>query len=143
MLLRSLIYAVILAAVMPIDLSAQSKLPRIDPIVQTVVSGGRWKSGNGAGSFRVVEIAEGFERVRYRVFIQWLEDTEDGVRIKLSRELGPLVPDQYSLTKPQLVYRGGKWHVDLQAATRPMEQADRALSFVVDAPGQVTLVQGP
>jgi hypothetical protein len=140
MSLRSLIRMMAVACALPLTLRAQSPVPRIDPSVQSVVSGGRWTSGKATGSLRVIEIAEGWENIRYRVFVQWLEDTEDGARVKTSRELGPVVPDQFSLAHPQLVYQAGKWRVDLKAASRPMEQAERPLSFVVGAPGQVALV---
>ena len=140
MSLRSQIRTIAVVCALPLTLRAQSPAPRIDPSVQSVVSGGRWTAGKATGSLRVIEIAEGWENVRYRVFVQWLEDTEDGARIRTSRDLGPLVPNQFSLTNPQLVYKAGSWRVDLKAASRPMERPERPLSFVVGAPGQVTLV---
>jgi hypothetical protein len=114
---------------------------RVDPSVNRVVSGGQWKTRTTGGSYRVVEVTQGWETVRYRVFVQWLEEGEDpegpGDRLKAWRELGALVPHQFSLVDPELSWRDGRWQVTVKAATAPMEQPSQRLTFVLGAPGEV------
>jgi hypothetical protein len=120
---------------------------RVDPSVNRVVSGGQWKTRAAGGSYRVIEVSQGWETVRYRVFVQWLEEGEDpegpGDRLKAWRELGALVPHQFSLVDPQLFSEGGRWRVTVKAASGPMEQPSQTLTFVLGRPGEVRSIPAP
>jgi hypothetical protein len=117
---------------------------RVDPSVNRIVSGGQWKTRTAGGSYRVVEVSQGWETVRYRVFVQWLEEGEDpdgpGDRLRAWRELGALVPHQFSLVDPELSWQDGRWRVTVKAAGTPMEQPGQTLTFVLGAPGEVRTI---
>ena len=49
-------------------------------IVDSVVSAGRWQSGDGAGFFRVVVLRGGYEHVVNRLYLQWLRDGDSESR---------------------------------------------------------------
>jgi hypothetical protein len=144
MSLGTLIRAAALVLAAPCLLRAQNSsaptVPRIDPSIRAVVSGGYWKTDKATGTFRIVETVEGYEELRYRVYVQWLENVGGETRVRLSREIGPLVPEQFSLKDPQLALQDGKWQVIVRAANAPMKQADHSLSFTLGPPGEITPV---
>jgi hypothetical protein len=157
--LRALVAVAILAAAAPDSTPGQqpARQParamdpseraaaRIDASVNRVVSGGQWKTRTSGGSYRLVEVAQGWENVRYRVFVQWLEEGEDpdgpGDRLKAWRELGALVPGQFSLVDPALSWQDGRWQVTVKGASTPMEQPSQTLTFILGAPGEVRAVR--
>ena len=96
-----------------------------------------------SGSYRVIEVKEGWEHVRYRLFVQWLEESEDAERVRVSREVGTLVPDRYSLTEPTLTFVEGRWRVGVNAASSPMETPSEALTFILGAPGEIRQLNKP
>ena len=124
--------------------AAADRALQLDPSIAEVVTGGAWGDAAGAhGRYRVVVVAEGWEEVRYRVFLQWLELDSDrrDVRVRVSQDLAILAPNWWSLTSPSLSLHDGKWILSLQAAEMPMQAPDTELRFQLGPPGQVELLR--
>jgi hypothetical protein len=123
--------------------AAVVSVPRLDPSVTTVVTGGVWAAGNARGVFRLVELAEGWEEIRYRVIVEWLEEDQERheLVIRAVGDLSALAPDQYSLTAPKLSRRRQRWYVTVRAAAGPMWAADRTVIFELAAPGALRRVR--
>ena len=124
--------------------TAPPDAPTVDPSVTTVISGGQWiASDSTSGAFRVIVRSEGWEEVRHRVFVEWLEDdaAQRTMRVRATRELGPLAERAWSLEAPQLTHRAGRWYVTVRAAMRPLAQTTRRFAFVIGAPGEIQRTQ--
>jgi hypothetical protein len=144
---RPWVAALLVASAIPRASQAQraalSVTPRLDPSIVTVVSGGRWTLRQVGGSYRVIGVKEGWEHIRYRLFVQWLEESDGGERVRISREVGPLVPDRYSLTDPTLKFAEGRWRLGVRAASAPMEQPSDSLTFILGTPGEIRQSKKP
>ncbi|HEX8694471.1 MAG TPA: hypothetical protein VF746_18760 [Longimicrobium sp.] len=121
-----------------------SYVARIDPAVEEVVSGGAWKAGQASGTYRLVVITEGWEAIRYRLFLQWLEVPQEPgpITIRKTVELTPLA-GMFSLTGPELSLRGGRWYVTAYGADRPLAASSRRVRFELGPPGTVRRVRAP
>lgn len=74
--------AIVLVFLLPFVASAQSSadeklVQRLDPAIETVVSGGYWQAGEKEGSYRLVVIQQGWEHITNHVYLQWLEQDQD------------------------------------------------------------------
>ena len=117
-------------------------VPDVPLSVEDVASGGRWQSGTSQGSYRVIGFAEGFEEVRHRVVVQWLQDatrdrSDSLVNTVDLNERGNV----YGLASPAIVQQGSSWIVKVRSARMPMTQYDDSLTFTVGTPGIVSLVR--
>jgi len=129
-----------LACAVPGFAAAQTDAHRVVqtlPIpIEEVVSGGSWKTRTAEGTFRLVQTGEGWETVRHRVFVQWLEESQEHRRVTVRRtiELEP-PPQVFSVADPQLVSRNGVWYAIVRTASRPLAQFDQEIAFELGAPG--------
>jgi hypothetical protein len=119
-----------------------SQDPSVDPSVEAIVSGGHWRAGDASGSFRLIKVTEGWDELRHRVYLQWLElPTERGATlIRASVELTPLA-EVFSLGAPTLSTRQGHWYVRLGAAARPLTPMLERVTFEIGGPGVVRRVR--
>lgn len=122
--------------------AAADSVPAVPLEVEAVVSGGRWAAGSASGGYRLLVITEGWEAIRRRAVLEWIQQAEapddsDTIRarVDLTQAAG-----MYSLTQPQIVSRGAKWYVTACAADRPYQQATVPVTLEIGAPGRVRRV---
>jgi hypothetical protein len=122
---------------------AQSaSLPAIDPSISHLVTGGYWESGARRGTYRVVELATGWEHIRRRVVVQWLlepSSPEASSRVVATVPLEKFAEEVYSVSDPVLVF-GSPWSLTVRTASRPDQQPDGTLRFKLGAPGKLQLI---
>lgn len=143
--MRSLTFVLAAALLRAGSASAQTdsiRPPALPPEVSGVVTGGTWEDHGARGIIRVVIVSEGWEEVRQRAFVQWLEEHPDRheLTVRATRELNGLLVGTWSLSAPTLVSRRHDWVITLQAALAPMAQPSRTVTFRLDGPGRVTLI---
>ena len=111
--------------------------------ITAVVSGGAWRTGAARGTLRVVELSEGWEAVRHRIVVQWLEEdpARHEVRVRRAVALDSVAPEWFSLASPTLGMRNGRTILSVVAAAAPLERPTVRLSFVVGAPGEIRLLR--
>ena len=118
----SLAMAVLVAALAPASGSEQQTLA-VPAEVETVVTGGQWKSDKQSGTYRVIVSTGGFEHIVSQVQVDWITETvdrDDPPRVVSSKiaETGA-----WRLFQPRIVKSGGKWRVLLEGIethfTRP------------------------
>jgi len=119
--------------------SVPAPVVAIEPAVETVVSGGRWKSADAQGRYRLVVVAEGWEEVRHRAFVQWVRESPspnapEAVRESLDLTL---LAHAFGLAHPALATRSGRWFLTLRGADRPTSDYSRRLTFELGPPGHV------
>jgi hypothetical protein len=121
--------------------SHNAGMPSLDVGVASVHSGGRWESPGRSGYFRVVEIEEGWEEVRHRVFVQWIEESpEHRTRsIRAVQEIGTRL-GAWSVSGPQLVRRGAVWYAAVRVADAPIAQPSRTVMVRIGRPGELQLM---
>jgi hypothetical protein len=110
--------------------------------VTTVVSGGDWKVRERHGTIRVIELSEGWEEIRYRIVVQWLEmDSErHSIRVVRSVSLNNVAPDWYSLASPSLITRNDHLMLAVKGAREPMQNVESRLMFLIGPPGELRRV---
>jgi hypothetical protein len=115
----------------------------LDIPIATVVSGGSWKTSTTEGTFRLIETSEGWETIRRRVFVQWLEVSQERRRVTVRRtiELQPR-PEVFSMSDPRLVLRNGVWYATVRTASRPLAQPDQEAAFELGGPGTARRMRG-
>jgi hypothetical protein len=113
--------------------------PALDSRIYEVATGGYWKTGSRAGTFRVVVIAEGFEEIRYRAFLQWLsEPTQtETARLVTTKSISDLADRCFSVLSPTIALEGGKWRLTMKGANVPLKQPNQVLRFELGEPGIV------
>jgi hypothetical protein len=115
-----------------------SSAAAIHPSIETVVSGGVWAAGAAHGRYRVVVIMEGWETIRRRAVLQWVQETESPDSVETVRAFQDLTDtaNAFSLGDPVLTRRTGRWYVSLRAADKPMAQYSRRVTFKLGPPGK-------
>src|SRR5262245_38153037 len=83
----------------------------IAPEVETVVTGGQWKSDKLSGTYRVIVLTGGFEHIVSQVQIDWITaaDGRDNPPRVLSSKIAETA--SWSLFRPRIVKSGGVWRV--------------------------------
>jgi hypothetical protein len=121
-----------------------ARFPGVDVAIEQIISGGRWQSGKATGEYRIIVVREGWEEIRRRVVLEWLQegDRDVGVSRRQAVELNDRV-NIYGLSDPQIVHRGSRWILLLKAATQPLSPYNRVVAFELGAPGQITRVRRP
>ncbi len=140
--------AIILIVAIPPDARAQAadsaRGPRVDLSVEQVVSGGYWQVGKAAGAYRVIVVREGWEEIRRRAVVEWIEEGEahqpDSLRRSVALNERAAV---YALSDPVIIRRGAHWIVRVKAASRPLSPYNQIVEFELGTPGSVTLLRHP
>jgi hypothetical protein len=131
----------LLAAARGAHAQAES-VPAIDPSISQLVSGGYWESGARRGTYRVVELASGWEHIRRRVVVQWLlepSSPEASSRVVATVPLEKFAEEVYSVSEPVLDFARG-WNLTVRTTSRPDQQPDGTLRFKLGAPNKVQLI---
>jgi hypothetical protein len=120
-------------------------VPLVDPSVEAVVTRGQWSAVGASGSFRVIVVAEGWESIRRRVIVQWLEEDQDEQRtvVRAALDLGTVLTDAYSVSDPVLARQGTRWQLTVRTSDRPLAQATGRAVVVLGAPGSVRRLRAP
>ncbi len=109
--------------------------------VETVVSGGAWKSGALNGTLRVIVRTGGFEHIISYAQVDWIvepQSSNDSGRVVASKvaETG-----SWRLDRPRFVKAKGAWHLELDAVETHFNPPIRGKWVVRDGPpGQVAAV---
>ena len=117
------------------------------------MSGGAWTAGATGGRYRVIVVTEGWEEVRRRAFVEWLEERDPrdagGAGGAASHTAARTTADLnvsatiFALSDPRLVTHGGRWYVTACGAERPLVPYTRPVAFELGAPGRVRRVPLP
>lgn len=120
--------------------SPRATVPLIDPGVYELMTGGYWKNERQSGTIRVVVLMEGWEAIRHRMFVQWIEERSEAheARLVATREVADVVSNCYSLVSPSLSLKGGRWILVAKASSAPMKRTSQNISIVLGAPGELT-----
>jgi hypothetical protein len=94
--------------------------------VETAVTGGKWKSGNATGTYRVIVMTGGFEHIVSQLQVDWIAETGNGdepPRVVSSRmaETG-----SWRLLRPRIVQTSGSWRVLVEDIETHFNPAPRA-----------------
>ena len=138
-LYKAFFVAAFLLAPIPAARAQTASVPAIDPSISQLVSGGYWESGARRGSYRVVELASGWEHIRRRVVVQWLlepSSPEASSRVVATVPLEKFAEEVYSVSEPALVFTGG-WYLTVRTSSRPDAQPDGTLKFKLGAPNKL------
>ena len=117
-------------------------LPTVDPRVEAVVSGGSWVQGTRRGRYRIIVATEGWEAIRRRAFVQWIEEgggAGEPERVHAVRDLTSMT-DFFALAEPVLQLQGAHWTVTLQGAAQPMGEYAYPVRFILGVPDSVRVV---
>lgn len=139
-LLRTLSAMLLVAgAASPSGAQAVDPLPSIDPTIESVITRGQWTAGEATGAFRIIVLAEGWESIRRRVIVQWLEEDQDEQAnvIRAALDLGTILPTAYSISDPIVTRQGTVWQLTVRTSDRPLAQLTGRAVFVLGAPGTV------
>jgi hypothetical protein len=119
--------------------SAPVQVPVVDAAVETVVSGGTWSAGETHGRYRILVVMEGWEEVRHRAYVQWVQESESPHTAEIVRASLDLtsVAKMFGLAEPTVVARAGRWYVIVRGADRRMAEYSRRLTFELGPPGRV------
>ena len=71
------IVPLLLLVLAALSASAQPQSVTIDPMVESVVSGGYWIDGADRGTYRVVVRSGGFDHIISEITIEWLAEPKD------------------------------------------------------------------
>jgi hypothetical protein len=116
--------------------------PAVDLGVESIVSGGVWKTSSAAGRFRAIGVSQGWEEVRHRVILEWIQDPDTNAsdsiraRLDLNQALG-----LYGLVEPKLTRRGTLWYLSLRVARRPVSPYSETVVVELGPPGKVRRVR--
>ncbi|WP_398494022.1 hypothetical protein [Variovorax sp.] len=75
----------LLAALAPA--AARDVAPEVPPQVDTVATGGEWRTARDGGVLRIVIVHQGFEHVHSRLWLEWLASGERGPARRVARVL--------------------------------------------------------
>lgn len=75
----------LLAALAPA--AARDVAPEVPPQVDTVATGGEWRTARESGVLRIVIVHQGFEHVHSRLWLEWLASGERGPARRVARVL--------------------------------------------------------
>lgn len=97
----------------------------IPPDVETVVTGGFWKSANSKGSYRVVIRSGGFEHVISELQVDWITEPEGND--KPSRVVASKVAEtgSWRLDKPRIAKDSKGWRVTVEGVEPHMTPMPR------------------
>ena len=126
------------------EASVPARAPVVDAAVESAVRGGTWSTGSARGRYRILVVMEGWEEVRHRAFLQWVQESaspNSPETIRASVDLTEIA-DMFSVGEPILVARGGRWYAAVRGTDRPMAQYSRRLTFALGPPSEVRLVAG-
>jgi hypothetical protein len=106
-------------AVSPAQKSIGFDPSKLDPALTAVVSGGYWESGGRRGSIRLLVFNTGWESVRSRLVVQWIEEqpAKDRIIIHSSRDVEAIPGERWALAAPQLELRNRRWYVIVTGAS--------------------------
>jgi hypothetical protein len=116
--------------------------PRVALSVEHVVTGGTWKVASAAGRYRAIGVSRGWEEIRHRVILEWIQVPDTAAadslytRLELNDALG-----LYGLADPKLVRRGKNWFLELKAATRPLKPYTETVLIELGPPGKIRRVR--
>jgi hypothetical protein len=100
--------AIALVACTPAIGSAQKQIgfdaSKLDPALTAVVSGGYWESGGKRGSIRLLVFNTGWDNVRTRLVVQWIEEqpVKERILIHASRDVEAIPSGRWALAAPRL-----------------------------------------
>lgn len=122
----------------------EDSLPTLDTRIETVVTRGHWTSGEASGAYRVIVLTEGWESIRRRVIVQWLEEDQDAQEtvVRAVVDLGTILTDAYSVSAPVITKEGAAWRLTVRTSQRPYAQMTRPVVFTLGAPGTVRRIRG-
>ena len=135
---------VVLVTTVPFTVGAQDDaFPVIDPSIETVITRGYWTAGEASGSFRVLEIAEGWESIRRRVIVQWLEQDQEAQAtvVRAAVDLSTILTSAYSISEPVITKQGTAWHLTVRTSDQPLTQPTNRAVFALGTPGTVRRVR--
>lgn len=139
-LLRTVLAMLLVVGIaLPARAQEVDPLPSIDPTIETIITRGRWTAGEASGSFRVIVLAEGWESIRRRVVVQWLEEDQDeqATVVRAALDLGTILTSAYSVSDPVVTRQGTAWQLAVRTSTQPLAQPTGRAVFVLGAPGTV------
>jgi hypothetical protein len=76
-----------LVILLPLPWFVQAAAPGypVDPSVETVRSGGYWKTKRDRGHYRVIIVYRGFEQIQSHIRIEWVLDPTRGAGVEIAR----------------------------------------------------------
>ena len=115
----------------------EDSLPPLAPSIETVLTHGHWTAAGASGAYRVIVLTEGWESVRRRVIVQWLEEDQDAQEtvVRATVDLGTILTDAYSVSAPVITKRGTAWQLTVRTSDRPLAQATTPVVFTLGPPG--------
>jgi hypothetical protein len=92
---------------------------KLDPALTAVVSGGYWQSGGRRGSIRLLVFNTGWDNVRSRLVVQWIEEQPDKEQILIhaSRDVEAIPGEKWALAAPRLELQHKRWYVVVTGAS--------------------------
>jgi hypothetical protein len=92
---------------------------RLDPALTSVVSGGYWESGGKRGSIRLLVFNSGWDHVRSRLVVQWIEEqpANDRILIHASRDVEAVPNEMWALAAPRIELQNKRWYVIVTGAS--------------------------
>ena len=93
--------------------------------VETVVTGGKWRTGNSEGTFRIVVRTGGFEHIVSQVQVDWIALSAD--RDKSEHVVSSKIAEtgSWRILRSRIVHRSGQWHALLEAIETHLNPAPR------------------
>jgi hypothetical protein len=120
--------------------SAQPPLP-LPSDVETVVSGGRWRSGGTEGGYRVVVRSGGFEHVVSQVQVDWISDPKDQDTPPSIVASEVASTGSWRIGCARIVQRGKRWIAILEGVEPHFTPLQRGTwEVTMDGPGKLTAV---
>ncbi len=122
-LLSRLALATALLGCVPATLPAQKSIgfdaSKLDPALTAVVTGGYWESGGRKGSIRLLVFNSGWDNVRSRLVVQWIEEerTKERIVIHASRDVEAIPNEMWALAAPRLELQNKRWYVIVTGAS--------------------------
>ncbi|MFN2567684.1 MAG: hypothetical protein ABR499_22040 [Gemmatimonadaceae bacterium] len=115
---------------------------KLDPAVRLALSGGRWQSGVQRGTFRLLLLRDGWDQVRNRLVIQWLEEQPAAKRVVVhsSRDVEAVADGAWAIGVPRLELRSGQWYA-VVTGTTDAGRIRRTWRFDLAVPGKLREVQ--
>ena len=107
----------------PVASSAQKSIgfdvSKLDPALTAVVTGGYWESGGRRGSIRLLVFNSGWNSVRSRLVVQWIEEERSKERIVIhaSRDVEAIPNAMWALAAPRLELQSKRWYVIVTGAS--------------------------
>jgi hypothetical protein len=114
---------VVLLASTPAAALAQKSIgfdvSKLDPALTAVVTGGYWESGGRRGSIRLLVFNSGWDNVRSRLVVQWIEEEREKERILVhaSRDVEAIPNEMWALAAPRFELQNKRWYVIITGAS--------------------------